>query len=351
MNADQKTKGKRTMMRTFKNLVGLALAAGLASAQLSTTNTTLTSAVSAGTGFNNAPVQWCLASAAGVVLPSLAAGTSGSILLADREAVQVLSQGATSLCFNVQRGALGTSANASHSTGTTVWVGSQAIGNGDTSRPFANGVFTSAWPSGSCARSAQYSLPIVFTGSSGVDTPAGALIDCVAGIWVNALPQINTVNSHSAFTTISPPNAIAANSTTDVNGAVFFSQMIIPAPSVLTGACLLNGATVGTDKRIFVLWDAAGNVVANTPTAGTTTATASKYQCVNFTSTVRVYGPMTYYVGIQSNGTTDTYSTYAANSAPNNYGTGTKAGTFGTAPGITPSLTFTANQGPIMMVY
>jgi hypothetical protein len=340
------------MIKKTLQILGMAaLAAGLASAQLSTTNTTLTAAVSAGTGFNNAGVEWCLASATGVVVPSLASGTSGSILLADREAVQVLSQGATSLCFNVQRGIFGTSANASHSTGATVWVGAPAIGTGDTSRPFAGGVFTAAWPSGSCVRSAQYSLPMIFTGSAGTDTPAGALLDCVAGIWVSAPPQINTVNPHSAFTTISPPNAIAANSTTDVSGTVFFSQMIIPAPSVLTGACLLNGATVGTDKRIFVLWDAAGNVVANTTTSGATTATASKYQCVNFNSTVRVYGPMTYYIGIQSNGTTDTYLTYAANSAPNNYGTGTKAGAFGTVPGITPSLTFTANQGPIMMVY
>jgi hypothetical protein len=339
------------MTKKTVQILGMAALAMIARGQLSTTNTTLTAAVAGGTGFNNAPVQWCLASAAGVVLPSLASATSGSILLADREAVQVLSQGATSLCYNVQRGVLGTSGNASHSAGTTVWVGSQAIGNGDISRPFAGGVFTAGWPSGSCVRSAQYSLPLIFTGSSGTDTPAGALLDCVANIWVSAPPQINTVNPHSAFTTLSPPNEVAAHSTADTNGNIYFSQMIIPAPSVLTGACVLNTATVGTDKRILILWDAAGNVVANTPAAGTTTANAGAFQCINFTATARVYGPMTYYLGVQSNGTTDTYGAYAANSAPNNYGTGTKAGTFGTVPGITPSLTFTANQGPIMMVY
>jgi hypothetical protein len=339
------------MLKKSLQILAMAALATMARAQLSTTNTTLTAAISAGTGFNNAPVQWCMASAAGVVLPSLASATAGSILLADREAVQVLSQGATSLCFNVQRGVFGTSANASHSAGTTVWVGSQAVGTGDTSRPFAGGVFTAAWPSGSCVRSAQYSLPMIFTGSAGSDTPAGALLDCVAGIWVSAPPQINTVNPHSSFSTLSVPNPIAVNSTTDTIGNIWFSQMNVTQPSVLTGACVLNGGTVGTDKRIFILWDAAGNVVANTTTAGTTTATASKYQCVNFVSTVRVYGPMTYYLGLQSNGTTDTYASYAANSAPNNYGTGTKAGSFGTAPSITPSLTFTANQGPIMMVY
>ncbi len=76
----------------------------------------------------------------------------------------------------------------------------------------------------------------------------------------------------------------------------------------LTGACVLNGATVGTDKWIFALYDSSGALLANTAIAGVTTATASKYQCIAFTATVQVAGPMSYYIAVQGNGTTDTFS-------------------------------------------
>ena len=113
----------------------------------------------------------------------------------------------------------------------------------------------------------------------------------------------------------------------------------------------MNGATVGTDKVIYILYDASGVAIANTAIAGTTTATASKYQCANFVTAVSVQGPSTYFIAVQPNGTTDNFQTYAANGAPTNYGTNSQTGTFATLANITPTVTFSANKGPLMMLY
>jgi hypothetical protein len=57
--------------------------------------------------------------------------------------------------------------------------------------------------------------------------------------------------------------------TTLVNGTTLFADVVILKPSVpLTGIGVLNGATVGTDKRIVYLYDSAGNLLANSALAG-----------------------------------------------------------------------------------
>lgn len=179
-------------------------------------------------------------------------------------------------------------------------------------------------------------------------TPKGAGIVTVTN---PSIPQTTTTNPYTAFTTLSPPNAIATNATTQTAGGIFWSQLYIPSSTTLTGACVLNGGTVGTDKYIFGLYNTTGTLVANTLLTGTNTANASKYQCIAFTGTIAVTGPQTYYIAVQGNSTHDNFQTYAANSAPTNYGTGTQAGAFGTLASITPSVTFNANQGPLMLVY
>jgi hypothetical protein len=119
-----------------------------------------------------------------------------------------------------------------------------------------------------------------------------------------------------------------------------------------TGACDLNG-TVGTDKVIYALWDSAGNLLATTALAGTNTATNSKYQCIAWVTPVNITGPGTYYIGLQGNGTADTFQAYATGGAPPNYATGVQTGgAFGTIlPLATPSTTFTTAIGPLMIVY
>lgn len=332
------------MLKNTLKVLAILLLVVAAHAQNATTNTTLSVAVSA-----NTTTEWCVASATGIVTPSLSSATQGSILFVDKEAAQVTASGSTSTCFKVKRGQLGTTANAAHSSSATVWVGAPSASSGDTSRPFT-GAFVSVRPTGSCTRSQQYTLPVIVTGllaGAGV----GELYDCVGGQWTSGTPQLTTAMPYTAFTTLSVPNAIAINSTSQAAGTTWFSQILIPAQATVTGACILNGATVGTNKYIFALYDSAGTLLANSATAGVTTATASKFQCIAFTATLRVYGPQTYYVAMQSNGTTDNFATYAADSAPTNYGTNNKTGTFGTLTAITPTVTFTANKGPIMMLY
>lgn len=316
-------------------------------AQLATTNTTLSAAIAA-----NTTTQWCVASATNISVPSAAA--TGTYLFVDKEAVQVTSAGSSATCFNVKRGQLGTSASFSHSSGAVVWVGNVATGTGDNSHPFSGGVLTTNVPSGSCVATAQYSLPVIVVAPNYSDF-AGGLARCVAGQWSvstlgEAQTQVTTVQPYTAFTTLS--NSIAGVSVTDVNGTIWFSQLQIPNSATLTGGCVLNGITVGTDKWIIALYDATGALVANTATAGTTTAGASLYQCINFTATVSVVGPATYYLALQGNGTTDNFQAYKTGGAPTNYGTQSQTGTFGTLAAMTtPTTTFTTAKGPIGMVF
>lgn len=347
-------------MRTLISIIGalglLAAGESTAFAQLATPNTTFSVAIAPQSGNSGGGVnpQWCLASATGVVLPSLAAGTGGSYLFSDKEAAVVTAQGASATCFVVKRGQLGTSSGYGHSTAAKVWVGNVATGTGDTSRPFAGGVLTANVPSGSCTSSAQYSLPVIIYGPNNSDFSGGTAY-CVAGYWsVSTLGEgqapVTNVQPFTAFTTLS--NSIAGVSVTDVAGTIWFSQLQIPNSATLTGACVLNGATVGTDKWIVALYDASGVLVANSATAGTTTAGVSLYQCIAFTATASVVGPATYYLALQGNGTTDNFSAYKTGGAPTNYGTQSQAGVFGTLAAMTtPTVTFTTAKGPIGMVF
>jgi len=167
-----------------------------------------------------------------------------------------------------------------------------------------------------------------------------------------SIAQTSTTTPYTAFTTLSNPNSlIAATSVTDTV-AEYWSQIFIPVNTTLTGACLLNGATVTTDKHIVILFNSAGTVIANSALAGVADSGASRYQCQAFVTPVAVVGPQTYFVGTQPNGTTDNFLAYATGGAPTNYGTGlTTCAVFGTLCNITPTNIFTTAQGPLMMVY
>jgi hypothetical protein len=289
-------------MTKFLSILLLAFAlAFTASAQTPLTSTTLSGSVASYT------TQFCLASATDVVTPALSSGTLGSYLLVDSEVSQVTGAGTTSTCFKVKRGIF---ANAnqggavSHGSGAKVWVLGQNISTGDPSRPISTAAFF-------------------------------------------------TQRQIQPFEVVSTPAyySVAAHTSTDTNGGVFYGAIEVDTNGIFTGACLLNGSTVGTDKRIFMLWDATGALLANTAVAGTTTANASAYQCLAFTSPIALVGPAEYFIGEQANGTTDTFSTYAANSTHSTYPAGTQTGTFGGLPSVTVLTTFTANDGPFMALY
>lgn len=147
-----------------------------------------------------------------------------------------------------------------------------------------------------------------------------------------------------------PTAATDATSTTPATTTVYLSQIRVPEALTLTGAAVLNGATVGTDKYVVALFNSAGTALAHSALAGTTTSGASVYQPLDFTATVDV-SPGTYWVGLYVNGTTDRfYSVPTIGQAGGLAGSATGQ-TFGTVANVTVPTTFTADKGPVAYVY
>jgi hypothetical protein len=264
-------------------------------------------------------------------------------IVIDRESMDVQLINTTTCGVSVLRGVDGTAA-VPHASGAVVYLG--------TPDKFAT------WdvPPGSACTAGTGA----FLYTPRINLKSGVVEDCVASrvVWSTGLlpgsadPQVSYAQPYSAISTFAGPNSVAVNEATDVSGQFWFSQIFIPANVKLTGACQLNGNGTLADKMLFVLWDDTGAVLANTALAGVTQSGTAVYQCQPFVTAVNVTGPRTYFIGAQGNGTTAaSLALYASGSAPTNYGTGTKAGTFGTLATITPTVTFTANKGPIMTVY
>lgn len=137
---------------------------------------------------------------------------------------------------------------------------------------------------------------------------------------------------------------------TMVAGSRYYTSINLGTPQVLTGISLKVGTTGGTDSWIFELHGPTGTLLATTATAGTTAGTANTWQQIAFTATYNLTVPGTYYLVVQSNGTTAKFDSV---NAPTLTGvtTGSATGTFGTGASITPPTTYTANLGPKALVY
>lgn len=173
--------------------------------------------------------------------------------------------------------------------------------------------------------------------STGAFTPTG-------GITASATTK-------TIFGTWPPGVATNATSATPSATVLYLTQIWIPHNVTLTGIAILNAATVGTNKYIVALFDSAGNVLANSNTAGVTTSGASVFQKVAFTGTYNLIGPRTVWLGVYVNGATDRY--YAVPSIGQMSGlAGSVSGqTFGTVAAVTLPTTFTADVGPVAYVY
>ncbi len=134
---------------------------------------------------------------------------------------------------------------------------------------------------------------------------------------------------------------------TMVAGTRYYSAIVIGAPALLTGMQALIGTTGGTDTWVYELHSPAGLLLA--ATAATTAGTLSTWQRIAFTATYNLTVPGTYWGVVQSNGTTAKLATL--NSDVNPTFTGSATGTQGVAASITPPTTYTANLGPMIMVY
>lgn len=326
------------------------LATGVNGGSVDTTSTTLSAALTASQGG-----QVCVASATNINVTSIS--QTGTYLVFDKEAVQVTTAGATTLCFNVKRGQLG-SAVVAHVSGRKVWVGNVATGSGDSSRPFSGGAITATLPSGGCTASAQYSLPVIYVPPNNAPIMDALKAYCIAGAWtIGAEQQTQGQSPYTAWATYpTPGNVVAPVAVTDISGKLFFSQVIVGANSTATGACVLMGSGAGTDAIIFALWDAAGNLLANSALAGSATGSASLMQCQAFVAPISLTGPNSYFIGVQGNGTTAAqYSMYKTGGAPTGYLTGVQTGgAFGTILNITAAnipTSFTTAEGPYATLY
>ena len=140
------------------------------------------------------------------------------------------------------------------------------------------------------------------------------------------------------------------NGVAPVAGSWNLTEIFVPFWQTWTGIGKLNGTTVATDKNIVALFGTDGKLLANSDPAGTTTATASVFQNQAFLTPITL-PPGRYFLGVQSNGTTDTLRhILAANGS--NVCTSETAGTFGTIPAsLTPPATFTTAKGVITQLY
>jgi len=123
--------------------------------------------------------------------------------------------------------------------------------------------------------------------------------------------------------------------------------------ATITGVQVLIGSTGGTDNWLVELHDSTGALVATSALAGVLVGTAGTWQQIPFTSTVALV-PGTYYIAVQSNGTTAHPAVYnfpapVVSTTP--LVTGSATGAFGTSANFTPATTYTANLGPVSLLY
>ena len=146
--------------------------------------------------------------------------------------------------------------------------------------------------------------------------------------------------------------ATAGNDTAPTDGPRWWTEVQIPYKVELTGISYLIGSVGGTDSVVVDLYNSAGSVVARSIGTDTEAAdlvgTAANFQSVAFSS-VYTADPGKYYISLQFNGTTARFRTYTIPGSK--FITDTSAGTFKTSASLTLVTTFTANQGPIVMLY
>lgn len=148
-----------------------------------------------------------------------------------------------------------------------------------------------------------------------------------------------------------PTAAANGTSTTPSATTVYLTQIYIPYSVTLTGIAVLNAATVGTDKYIVALFNSSGTALANSALAGTTTAGASVYQAIAFTSTYTISAPGTYWIALYVNGTTDRFYSIPTIGQSGGLAGSVTGQVFGTVATLTLPTTFTADKGPIAYVY
>ncbi len=219
-------------MKTLMKLSGmLGLLAALSFGQVTTTQTTLSGALTA----SNTPV--CLASATSAV--------AGAALMIDREYMIINSVTSNSLCFNVTRGVSGT-ATYPHATSSVVWVGPTG---GNSGSPFRN-LPPQGGAGSPCSSLVQEYLPQISVGGN-ANGAAGSIWSC---------PLAAAIVAPNMWTMVEGPVSIGAEASlrpyyaADV-GANNAVTAAIPGLAQVAGVCVLLklGHTLQAGANTFAL--------------------------------------------------------------------------------------------------
>ena len=321
------------MKNTLRNsllLCGLLLAASMSFGQTCTVvgsacvvpNTTLSTAVTSTNSQNNV---FKLASTTGIVANSTMLFIEGEM-----DSVEAINGSYVTVVRGVP-----TSRVTTHPSGAVVWYGPPS---------YFQFQVPVGYPSGSCTRSASLVVPYI-------DTANNVYSDCLGGVWVRGISEL----APALFFSPAPGGAVltgVGTSTTTTNTSMYCSQIWLPANKLLTGLQILNGTATANGHRNVILYDAAGNLIANSGST-TTTGTASQYQAFPFTSTYFAVGPAWYEGCSQAQNSSDSLNLIVT--ADGNAGTWTQiytGQTYGTVPAtVTPLSAYTTAQGPYFAFY
>ena len=102
----------------------------------------------------------------------------------------------------------------------------------------------------------------------------------------------------------------------------------------------------------MILYDSAGNALANSALAGQASVTASVFENYAFTSKLYAVGPAQYFGCLQDNSTGSTTVRMVDTGIDDNILTvGQTGATFGTVPALTVPTSFHTGTGPYLYVY
>lgn len=211
-------------------------------------------------------------------------------------------------------------------------AGDDLIGSATSDIAFNTTAFTVAGATGNTSVGGTLGVTGIFTPTSGVALPTES-----THIW--------TVGG--SITAVTDGNDAACS-----DGDRYWTEIMIPYNTTITGGSYLVGSVGGTDSVVMQLYNSAGTEVATSKTTGANhgalVGTTAEFQNLDFV-TPYVATAGVYYVGVQFNGTTAKFRTYTI---PNSkFVAATAGGTWDTQAGITPGTTFTVNVGPIVLTY
>jgi hypothetical protein len=138
--------------------------------------------------------------------------------------------------------------------------------------------------------------------------------------------------------------------TTPVVGTLYRCEIYVPYLAKWTGIGILNGSVAATDAATVSLYDSNGVGITRSAIPGDVATGVNAFQQRAFINAVTI-APGRYFIGVQFNGTTTRFRTWAAANGGNQM-TSSATGIYGNIPpSFTPPTTFTANVGPIAYLY